>query len=186
MLERLEWGNFYGTMAELRAGRPGAGRRSRRRLAGVRTAPRAEAPGARPHPGAGEGADRRRQLRDRAPAARREEARPREAPRAPSATAARRRSSAQIAADQARYDRLAARLSRLRDRFQAETLVMRTGERRDQGDARRHGGARHPAERHGVASPSCASTARGRASSSAAIRASRTPRGGSSRPSSAP
>ena len=129
MLERLEWGNFYGTMAELRQGTkvlasgPEAvwrafGPLHERKLTELHQIERLE-----------KGAigdvnfaiERLRLDEKKLDLA---------ADRKNIAAAERDRRKAeierQVAARQARYDQLAARLTQMRDRFQAETLVMKT------------------------------------------------------------
>jgi phosphate transport system permease protein len=129
MLERLEWGNFYGTMAELRqegkvlASGPDAvwrafGPLHERKLTELRQIERLE-----------KGAigdvnfviERLRLDEKKLDLA---------ADRKEIAAAEHDRRKAgierQVAARQARYDQLAARLTQMRDRFQAETLVMKT------------------------------------------------------------
>jgi phosphate transport system permease protein len=125
MLERLEWGSFYGTMAELRKGAQvlatgqdavwkAFGPLHEKKLKERRAIERLEKGAIGDVNYAIEHlrlAEKRLDL-ENLPTPERE-----------------RRKAAienQVAADQARYDRLAAELSRMRDRFQAETLVMRT------------------------------------------------------------
>jgi phosphate transport system permease protein len=125
MLERLEWGNFYGTMAELRQG-------GRTLAAGPDAVWRAFGP------------LHERKLQERRRIERLEKGaigdvnyaierlrlaeKKLDIQRLPAAERDRRKAAIEreVAAGQARYDRLAARLSQMRDRFQAETLVMRT------------------------------------------------------------
>ncbi|HEY0510470.1 MAG TPA: phosphate ABC transporter permease PstA [Thermoanaerobaculia bacterium] len=125
MLERLEWGNFYGTMAELRAGGrvlatgPGAvwrafGPLHERKL---RELDRIQALEKGPIGDVNYAIERLRLAEKKL-----------DLQKLPAAERDRRKAEIEqrIAADQARYEQLAARLSRMRDRFQAETLVMRT------------------------------------------------------------
>jgi phosphate transport system permease protein len=125
MLERLEWGNFYGTMAELRQGKtvlaagPDAvwkafGPLHESKLRELQQIEKLEKGAI----GDVNYAIERQRLEEKKldisglPAAERD-----------------RRKAAierQVAVDQGRYDQLAARLSQMRDRYQAETLVMKT------------------------------------------------------------
>jgi phosphate transport system permease protein len=125
MLERLEWGNFYGTMAELRQGKtvlasgPDAvwkafGPLHESKLRELHQIEKLEKGAI----GDVNYAIERQRLAEKKldisglPAAERD-----------------RRKAAierQVAVDQGRYDQLAARLSQMRDRYQAETLVMKT------------------------------------------------------------
>jgi len=125
MLERLEWGNFYGTMAELRKGSQvlatgqdavwkAFGPLHERKLKERRAIERLEKGAIGDVNYAIEHlrlAEKRLDLEN-----------------LPTPERDRRKAAIenQVAADQVRYDRLAAELSRMRDRFQAETLVMRT------------------------------------------------------------
>ncbi|MFL6237113.1 MAG: ABC transporter permease subunit, partial [Thermoanaerobaculia bacterium] len=127
MLERLEWGSFYGTMAELRRG------------------PQVLATG----PDAvwkAFGPLHERKLRERRAIEALEKGaigdvnysierlrlseKKLDLEKIPPAERGRRKAEIekQVAAAQARYETLAARLSQMRDRFQAETLVMRTAD----------------------------------------------------------
>lgn len=125
MLERLEWGNFYGTMAELRQG-------SRVLAAGPAATWRAFGP------------LHEQKLQERRRIERLEKGaigdvnysierlrlaeKKLDIEKLSTAERDRRKASIEreVAVAQGRYDRLAARLSQLRDRFQAETLVMKT------------------------------------------------------------
>jgi phosphate transport system permease protein len=125
MLERLEWGNFYGTMAELRQGGqvlaagPDAvwkafGPLHERKLEDLRRIEKLER---------GEIGDVNFQVeRLRLDAKKLEIENISEAERARRKAALER----EVAVAQARYDQLAVRLSQMRDRYQAETLVMKT------------------------------------------------------------
>jgi phosphate transport system permease protein len=125
MLERLEWGNFYGTMAELRQG-------SRVLASGPDAVWRAFGP------------LHARKLRDLHQIERLEKGaigdvnyaierlrldeKKLDIASLPAAERDRRKAAIEreLAVRQGRYDQLAARLSQMRERFQAETLVMRT------------------------------------------------------------
>jgi len=125
MLERLEWGNFYGTMAELRQGGqvlaagPEAvwkafGPLHERKLQDLHRIETLEK---------GEIGDvnytiERLRLAEKKL----------DIEKVSDAERARRKAALEreVAVAQARYDRLAARLSQMRDRYQAETLVMKT------------------------------------------------------------
>ncbi|HEV8579431.1 MAG TPA: phosphate ABC transporter permease PstA [Thermoanaerobaculia bacterium] len=128
LLERLEWGNFYGSMAELRRG-------GKVLAAGPEAVWRAFAP------------LHERKVRELAEIEGLEKSaigdvnyeierlrlQERKLDLEPSLAAAERRRrktdiEREIAARQAEYERLAARLGQMRDRFQAETLVMRTAD----------------------------------------------------------
>ena len=125
MLERLEWGNFYGTMAELRQGGqvlaagPEAvwkafGSLHERKLQDLHRIEKLEK---------GEIGDVNYTIeRLRLAEKKLDIEKVSEAERARRKAALER----EVAVAQARYDRLAARLSQMRDRYQAETLVMKT------------------------------------------------------------
>ena len=127
MLERLEWGNFYGTMAELRQG-------DKLLAAGQDAVLRAFTP---LH------AQKLRELKEIEDLEKGEigdinyeierlrlAERRLELEEIPAAERQRRKADLEreIAARQAEYDQLAARLAQRRERFQAETLVMRTAD----------------------------------------------------------
>jgi phosphate transport system permease protein len=125
LLERLEWGNFYGTMAELRKGSQvlatgqdavwkAFGPLHERKVKERRAIERMEKGAI----GDVNYAIERLRLAEKKMALENLSVAERD----------RRRAAIekQVIADQARYERLAAELSRMRDRFQAETLVMRT------------------------------------------------------------
>jgi len=127
LLERLEWGNFYGTMAELRKGsqvlatgqdavwkafEPLHERKLKERRA-IETMEQGAIGDVNYVIERLRLAEKKLDLENLSPAERE------------------RRKAAietQVAADQARYERLAAELSRMRERFQAETLVMKTAD----------------------------------------------------------
>jgi phosphate transport system permease protein len=126
MLERLEWGNFYGTMAELRQGGqvlaagPDAvwkafGPLHERKLQELHRIEALEK---------GEIGD----VNYRIERLRLDEKKLDIEKNIPPAERARRKAALerQVAVLQARYDQLAARLSQMRDRYQAETLMMKT------------------------------------------------------------
>jgi phosphate transport system permease protein len=127
MLERLEWGNFYGTMAELRRGDQV-----------LASGPRAVWAAFGPlHERKQRELDRIAEL-EKGPVGDvnyaierlRLEERKLDLEKIPEAERARRKAEVErrLAAGQARYETLAARLSQMRERYQAETLVMRTAE----------------------------------------------------------
>jgi phosphate transport system permease protein len=124
MLERLEWGNFYGTMAELRRGDQVLASGPREVWAAfgplherkLRELDRIEAQEKGPIGDVNYAIERLRLEEkklglEKLPAAERD----------------RRKAEIErrLAADQARYEQLAARLTEMRARFQAETLVMK-------------------------------------------------------------
>jgi phosphate transport system permease protein len=125
MLERLEWGNFYGSMAELKKGPQvlATGQdavwkafgplheRKRRELARIETLEKGAI-------GDVNYAIERMRLAEKKL----------DLEKLSIAERDRRKAAieSEVAAAQARYDQLAAELSRMRDRFQAETLVMKT------------------------------------------------------------
>jgi phosphate transport system permease protein len=127
MLERLEWGNFYGSMAELRrggevlaAGQEAVWRAFRplhesklRELEEIEELEKGAI-------GDVNYEIERLRLRQRRL----------DLERVPEAERRRRKAAIEreLAAREAEYERLATRLSRMRERFQAETLVMRTAE----------------------------------------------------------
>jgi phosphate transport system permease protein len=125
MLERLEWGNFYGTMAELRQGKkvlasgPDAvwkafGPLHEHKLRELRQIEKLEKGAI----GDVNYAIERLRLDEKKL----------DISKLSAAERDRRKAGIerQVAVHQARYDRLAARLSQMRDRFQVETLVMTT------------------------------------------------------------
>jgi phosphate transport system permease protein len=125
MLERLEWGNFYGTMAELRRGTtvlaagPDAvwkafGPLHESKLRELHQIEKLEK---------GAIGDVNYTIERQ-----RLEEKKLDISGLPVAERDRRKAviERQVAVDQGRYDQLAARLSQMRDRYQAETLVMRT------------------------------------------------------------
>ncbi|MEO6194355.1 MAG: phosphate ABC transporter permease PstA [Thermoanaerobaculia bacterium] len=125
MLERLEWGNFYGTMAELRQGGqvlaagPEAvwkafGPLHERKLQDLHRIEKLEK---------GEIGDVNFQIERLRLAEKKLDIE-----KVSDAERARRKAALEreVAVAQGRYDRLAARLSQMRDRYQAETLVMKT------------------------------------------------------------
>jgi phosphate transport system permease protein len=125
MLERLEWGNFYGTMAELRKGPQvlAIGQDAvwkafeplhEKKLKERRAIERLEK---------GAIGDVNYTIERLRLAEKKLDLENLSTPERDRRKAA---IEAQVAAAQGRYDRLAAELSRMRDRFQAETLVMRT------------------------------------------------------------
>ena len=125
MLERLEWGNFYGTMAELKRGN---------RV--IASGPQAVWAAFGPlHERKQRELDQIAEL-EKGPIGDvnyaierlRLEQKKLDLEKIPDAERARRKAEIErrLAADQARYEKLATRLSRMRDGFQAETLVMRT------------------------------------------------------------
>jgi phosphate transport system permease protein len=125
MLERLEWGTFYGTMAELRQGGKV-----------IASGPQAVWTAFGPlHERKQRELDRIAEL-EKGPIGDvnyaierlRLEEKTLDLEKIPEAERARRKAEIEqrLAADQARYETLAARLSQMRDRFQAETLVMKT------------------------------------------------------------
>jgi len=127
MLERLEWGNFYGSMAELRKG----GQVLATGQAAVwkvfeplheRKARELEAIEDLEKGAIGDINYEIEQLRLRQKKL--------DLERLPEAERRRRKAAIdqELAAQEAEYERLAARLSEMRDRFQAETLVMRTAD----------------------------------------------------------
>jgi len=125
MLERLEWGNFYGSMAELRAG-------GRVLAAGPEAVWRAFGP---LHERKGRDLERMAAL-EKGPIGDvnssierlRLDEKKLDLEKVSDLERARRKAEMEsgIAAAQGRYERLAARLTRMRESFQAETLVMRT------------------------------------------------------------
>jgi phosphate transport system permease protein len=125
MLERLEWGNFYGTMAELRQGGqvlaagPEAvwkafGPLHERKLQDLHRIEKLEK---------GEIGDVNYTIERL-----RLEEKKLDIEKVSDAERARRKAALEreVAVAQGRYDQLAARLSQMRDRYQAETLVMKT------------------------------------------------------------
>lgn len=125
MLERLEWGNFYGTMAELRQGGqvlaagPEAvwkafGPLHERKLQDLHRIEKLEK---------GEIGDVNFQIERLRLAEKKLDIE-----KVSDAERARRKAALEreVAVAQGRYDQLAARLSQMRDRYQAETLVMKT------------------------------------------------------------
>jgi phosphate transport system permease protein len=125
MLERLEWGNFYGTMAELRQGGqllaagPEAvwkafGPLHERKLQDLHRIEKLEK---------GEIGDVNYTIERL-----RLDEKKLDFKKVSKAERARRKAALEreVAVAQARYDQLAARLSQMRDRYQAETLVMKT------------------------------------------------------------
>lgn len=130
MLERLEWGNFYGTMAELKRAGPQGDRQV------LASGPQAVWAAFGPlHERKQKELDRITEL-EKGPIGDinyaierlRLEEKKLDLEKIPDAERARRKAEIErrLAADQARYETLAARLSQMRERFQAETLVMRT------------------------------------------------------------
>jgi phosphate transport system permease protein len=125
MLERLEWGNFYGTMAELKRGPQVLAtgeeavwnafgplhERKRRELARIEKLEKGAIGDVNYAIEHMRLAEKKLDLENLAPA---------ELDRRKAAI------ESEVAAAQARYEGLAARLSRMRESFQAETLVMRT------------------------------------------------------------
>jgi phosphate transport system permease protein len=125
MLERLEWGNFYGTMAELRQGGKV-----------IASGPQAVWAAFGPlHERKQKELDHIAEL-EKGPIGDvnyaierlRLEQKKLDLEKIPEAERARRKAEIEqrLAADEARYETLAARLTQMRNRFQAETLVMRT------------------------------------------------------------
>jgi phosphate transport system permease protein len=125
MLERLEWGSFYGTMAELRKGsqvlatgsdavwkafKPLHERKLKERLA-IEELEKGAIGDVNYAIERLRLAEKRLDLENLS---------------APERDRRKGAIETQVAAAQGRYERLAARLSQMRDRFQAETLVMRT------------------------------------------------------------
>jgi len=125
LLERLEWGNFFGTMAELKRGDQVLA--SGPQAVWTAFGPLHER--------------KQRELEDMAVLEKgpigdvnyaierlRLEEKKLDLEKMPEAERASRKAEIErrLAADQERYEKLAARLSQMRDRFQAETLVMRT------------------------------------------------------------
>jgi phosphate transport system permease protein len=127
MLERLEWGNFYGTMAELRQGGKviAAGPEAVWKAFGPLHA-RKTAELAKIHDlEKGAIGDVNYEIERLRLAEKKLELE-----KLPAAETARRKAAleAEIAERQAEYERLATRLTAMRERFAAETLVMRTAE----------------------------------------------------------
>ncbi len=127
MLERLEWGNFYGTMAELRQGGKviASGPEAVWKAFGPLHARKTEELAKIHDLEKGAIGDVNYEIERLRLAEKKLELE-----KLPPAEAARRKAAleAEIAERQAEYDRLAARLTALRERFAAETLVMRTAD----------------------------------------------------------
>jgi phosphate transport system permease protein len=125
MLERLEWGNFYGTMAELRQGGKviASGPEAVWQAFGPLHARKTEELEKIHDLEKGAIGDVNYEIERLRLAEKKLELE-----KLPAAEAARRRAAleAEIAERQAEYDRLATRLTTLREQFAAETLVMRT------------------------------------------------------------
>ena len=128
LLERLEWGNFYGTMAELRRGDQvlASGPDAVWRAFGPLHEKKAEELEKIEELEKGEIGDVNYEIERLR--LRREEARRSRTCQRPSGPEARRSWRARSPSHQAEYDRLAARLTQMRDQFQAETLVMKTAD----------------------------------------------------------
>jgi phosphate transport system permease protein len=125
MLERMEWGNFYGTMAELRQGGQvlAAGEEAVWKAFGPLHERKLEELEAMADLEKGAIGDVNYEIERL-----RLQRKKLDLERMPEAERRRRQAALdrQLAAHEAEYERLADRLSRMRDRFQAETLVMRT------------------------------------------------------------
>lgn len=127
MLERLEWGNFYGTMAELRRGGQviAAGPEAVWKAFGPLHAQKTEELAKIHDLEKGAIGDVNFEIERLRLAEKKLELE-----KLPAAETARRKAAleAEIAERQAEYERLATRLTTMRERFAAETLVMRTAE----------------------------------------------------------